>query len=78
MVFRVDKDWMFMDLSYGSPCSLQRQDLSACKFPSVPTLSTMLESEWLEKKKKLQCAGALLFKRCWDFKEPHRKMTLGN
>lgn len=52
MVFRVDKDWMFMDLSYGSPCSLQRQDLSACKFPSVPTLSTMLESEWLEKKKK--------------------------
>lgn len=73
MVFRVDKDWMFMDLSYGSPCSLQRQDLSACKFPSVPTLSTMLESEWLEKKKSYNVQVPFFSKDVGILKNPIEK-----
>lgn len=47
-MFIVDKDWIFMNFYCGSPDSLQRKErFSDYKFPFLPSLSTMLESEWL-------------------------------
>lgn len=47
-VFIVDKDWIFMNFYCGSPDSLQRKErFSDYKFPFLPSLSTMLECEWL-------------------------------
>lgn len=70
----VGKDWMFMNLNYVNPDSLQRKEgWSDYNFPSIPTLSTKLESEWLLENIRSNVQVSFFSKDVGILKDPREK-----
>lgn len=77
-LLRVDEDYMFMSLNYGSPDTLWRKDFSDYKFLFLHFENDRIRMVFRcaqREKVSDNVQGDLLFKRCWDCKGPQRKMA---